>query len=106
MQDLSDIAFLNEVHEGADLGLHATILFGSLHVARMPFINLVNTCILETQTSVGSWKIFRRVQRAFTLARYVEYAHALTAPKIECGVFGGFSARMTCRILAALKPGF
>src|SRR5262249_41701369 len=74
--------------------------------AGMPFVTLYNTCVLETQTSVGSWKLFRRVQRAFTLARYVEYAHALPAPKIECGIFGGFSARMTCKILSALKPGF
>ncbi len=106
MHNLSDIAFLNEVHRGADIELHTRILFGNLQVAGMSFEKLYNDCVLETQTGVGAWKIFRRIQRAFTLARYVEYAHALAAPKVECGVFQGFSARMTCRILAALKHGF
>lgn len=106
MKDWKDIAFLDQIHTGADIALNAEILFGNLQVAGMPFYPLFKECIAETGTGVGSWKVFRRAQRAFVLARYIEHAHGLGAPRVECGVFQGFSALLACKVSRALSPGY
>ncbi len=106
MKDVSDLTFLGKVQDGADIALNSEILFGNLQVAKIPFFELYNACMKETRTPVSSWKVFRRAQRAFVLARYVEYAQSLAAPKIECGVFQGFSALLACKVQRALSPDF
>lgn len=106
MKEYSDIEFLKRVHENAPIDLHANILFGNLHVAGIPFAHLYSHCMHATRTGTTGWKVFRRAQRAFNLARYYEYASSLQGDKIECGVFNGFSALMCCHIGKALDPKF
>lgn len=104
--NLEDIEFLQAVHKNAPIDLHSDILFGNLIVAGIPFLELYRDCMASTGTGSSGWKVFRRAQRAFHLARYVEYAAALPGDKIECGVFGGFSSLMSCRILGQMSPGY
>ena len=106
MKSIEDIALYARAHKGIDIELHLDALFGNLTVANLNFLSLFRECILQTQTPLGGWKVFRRAQRAFTLARYVERTAQLAAPKIECGVFRGFSALLACRVLKALDSGF
>lgn len=106
MKSIEDIALYARAHKGIDIELHLDALFGNLTVANLNFLSLFRECILQTQTPLGGWKVFRRAQRAFTLARYVERTAQLAAPKIECGVFQGFSALLACKVLKALDSGF
>lgn len=106
MENYSDIAFLEHVHQNVPIDLHANILFGNLQVAGLPFGQLYGHCLQATQTTVSGWKVFRRAQRAFNLARYFEYACSLDGGKVECGVFKGFSALMCCHINKVLNPEF
>lgn len=106
MQHFSDIDFLSRVHQDAPIDLNANILFGNLQVAGIPFGQLYGHCMMATGTAVSGWKVFRRAQRAFNLARYYEYACSLDGGKVECGVFNGFSALMCCHVNKALNPEF
>ena len=106
MNSIEDIQFLQAAHKNAPIDLHADILFGNLKVADIPFLDLFRECMASTNTGTPGWKVFRRAQRAFHLGRYVEYAAKLAGDKIECGVFGGFSALLSCKILSRLSPEF
>lgn len=106
MRNLNDITFLEAVHKGVDLGLHTNVLFRGMKVAGLDFYQLYADCATRTQTSTGAWKLMRRIQRAYYLAKYVEYADALQAPKAECGVFRGLSGLITCHVQKSLRPEF
>lgn len=99
-------ALLERVHQGADIKTHASILFRGLNLSDRPFFPLCIECFNATQTSPRAWKVFRRVQRAYHLARYVEHVAHLGGAMAECGVFNGFSALLTCRVRQAQEPGF
>jgi O-methyltransferase len=105
-QTHADLLLLDRVHEGVDIELHSRILLEGLQVAGRPFLPMYRECLEATRTLPKSWKVFRRAQRAYNFARYVEHVASLGGPMVECGVFNGFSALLACRILAALRPGF
>ena len=100
------MAMMDRVHQGADIPAHAQVLFGGLPVAGKAFFPLFLECMKATQTASVPWKILRRAQRAYHLARYVERAAGPGAGMAECGVFHGFSALLACRVRAALDPSF
>src|SRR5688572_21159033 len=100
------MAMMDRVHQGADIPAHAQVLFGGLPVAGKAFFPLFVDCMKATQTGSVPWKILRRAQRAYHLARYVERAAGPGAGMAECGVFHGFSALLACRVRAALDPAF
>ena len=105
MQTRADLLILDKLHQGADIAAHSKILLDGLHVADRPFFPIYRECVEATNTLNRSWKVFRRAQRAYTFARYVEHL-ALKGPMVECGVFNGFSALLACRVLGAVRPGF
>ena len=106
MNSIEDLQFIQAVSKNAPLGLHSKILLGNLSVAGIPFFDLYQECMAKTNTGCPDWKVLRRAQRAFHLGRYVEYAAKLPGNMIECGVFGGFSSLMSCKILSQLSPEF
>lgn len=97
---------LDRLHQGVDVAMHSKILLEGLHVADRPFLPIYRECIEATRTHVKSWKVFRRAQRAYAFARYVEHLALRGGSMVECGVFNGFSALLACRVLSALRPGF
>jgi hypothetical protein len=103
---LSDMERMSRVHQGLDIGMVASLLFDDTQVAGQPFFPLYKHCMEVTGTTAASWKVFRRVQRAYTFARSVEQCARLGAPMVECGVFRGFSGLLACHVLKALRPGY
>jgi len=101
-----DLVLLDRVHKGVDIKTHAQILFGGLQLEMGPFYPLCIDCLNATRTGAAAWKVFRRVQRAFHLARYVEHVAPLGGAMAECGVFQGFSALLTCRVRQGRDPAF
>jgi hypothetical protein len=106
MYTASDIDLMRRVHKNAPLELHGQILFGNMQVAGIPFAKLYVRSLRNTGTRVAAWKVFRRAQRAYNLARYYEYACSLEGSRVECGVFAGFSALMCCQVNKALDKSF
>ncbi len=105
-QTHEDLLLLDRVHEGADIATHSKILLEGLQVSGRPFFPIYRQCLEATRTPVKSWKVFRRAQRAYTFARYVDHLALRGAPMVECGVFNGFSALLACRVLGAVRPGY
>lgn len=105
-QTREDLLLLDRVHQGADIAAHSEILFGGMQVAGAPFYGLYRECLEATRTQPKSWKVFRRAQRAYIFARYVERFALQGGPMVECGVFNGFSALLACRVLERLRPGY
>jgi hypothetical protein len=97
---------LSAAHAGVSIDLHRRIQFDGLSVAGLEFRGLVDECLRDSSTVVGSLKAFHRYQAAFLLARY--FAHTLGVPgeRAECGVFSGFGSLLMCRLMRAHRPGF
>ncbi len=106
MHAYEDSDQLSDLHERIDIGQHADILFGNLRVGSLSFPDLFQDCVRETKTTVKPWKFFRRVQRAFVLARYVEHTATHPGARIECGVYKGLSALLACKVLKNLDASF
>ena len=100
------LSLMERVHRGADIQAHGEILLGGLRVAERPFLPLYLECLRATETRPLSWKILRRAQRAYHVARYVERVVPPGGAMVECGVFQGFSALLACRVRQAVEPGF
>ena len=104
MDPYQELQFLNHVQRDVSPEENLKILFRGAQVAGTDFLPLYIDCLDETGTRVGTWKTFRRAQRAITLARYFEHSLALEGRRAECGVFRGFSALLMARI-ARLHDG-
>lgn len=100
------LLLLDRVHEGADIATHSRILLEGLQVAGRPFLPIYSECLEATRTRPKSWKVFRRAQRTYNFARYVEYLARRGGAMVECGVFNGLSALLACRVLGAMRPAF
>ncbi len=100
------LSLMDRVHRGADIRAHGDILLGGLRVVERPFLPLYLDTLRTTDTSPLSWKVLRRAQRAYHLARYVERVVTPGGAMAECGVFQGMSALLACRVRQAVEPGF
>ena len=98
MNPYDELEFYNHVHRDAPIVENMEILFRGAKVAGVDFLPLYMDCLEQSNTAVGSWKIFRRAQRAITLARYFEHTLPLDGQRVECGVFQGFSTLLMARI--------
>jgi hypothetical protein len=98
---IEDLARMDAAHRGIPIERHLELLYRDVRVAGMPLLALVRECMVGTGTTTGSWKVFRRVLRAWHLARYFEHALSLPGAWAECGVFRGFSALLLARIARA-----
>lgn len=85
---------------------HLEILYKGINLGSLDFYNLYQECLIKSKTPVADWKWYRRPQRALHLAQYFIKTMDIDAPKIECGVFRGFTSLMLCEIAAALNPNF
>jgi len=89
---LEQVSFLEHVHRDVDIEQHKEILFAGAYIGELEFLPLYRACMAASVTPDTRWKGFRRAQRALTLARYFDHALTLDGPKVECGVFKGFSS--------------
>jgi O-methyltransferase len=90
--------FLSHVHKNVDINLNLEILFDGATIGQTEFLPLYLDCIARSGTPVGSWKVFRRSQRALTLARYFYKSLSVEGARIECGVYQGFSSLLLAQI--------
>ena len=90
--------FLSHVHRDVDIEKHLEILFANSAIGQLNFLPLYRDCMARSGTQVSSWKVFRRAQRALTLARYFFNSLSIEGGKIECGVNQGFSSLMMAKI--------
>lgn len=106
MDPYEELKFLEHVQRDAPVAAHLDVLFQGAVVGSEAFLPLYRDCLEKSETSVGSWKTFRRAQRALTLARYFDQTLPLDGLRVECGVLRGFSALMLARIARMRVPGF
>lgn len=106
MSAIDELKFLEYVHRDVAVAENMEILFRGATVGGLEFLPLYQDCIENSDTPVGSWKTFRRAQRAVTLARYFEATLPLGGLRVECGVFRGFSSLMLARVARAHDPDF
>ena len=97
---------LAAAHAGVSIDLHRRIQFDGLTVAGLDFRGLVDECLRDSSTGLGTLKAFHRYQAALLLARY--FVHTLDVPgeRAECGVFSGFGSLLMCRLTRAQRPTF
>ena len=98
MNPFEQAQFLEKVHSKAPIDKNFHILFKDYTIRGKNFIDIYEDSVLESQTDVNSWKIFRRALRALNLVKYYDYALSLKGHRVECGVFKGFSALLTSKI--------
>ncbi len=106
MNPYGELEFYNHVHRNAPIAENMEVLFRGAQVAGVDFLPLYMDCLETSKTAVGSWKIFRRAQRAITLARYFEHTLPLDGQRAECGVFQGFSTLLMARIARQHAAGY
>ena len=98
--------FLSHIHRDIDIPRNLEILFAGAKIGDQDFLELYNDCLSKSQTEVGTWKSFRRAQRALGLARYFDYSLSLEGARAECGVLRGFSALLLARVAKSRDAGF
>lgn len=106
MNPLDEIRFLEAVHRDVPVGEHLEILFRGTTIQGRDFLPLYLEALTATETGVGSWKGFRRAQRALNLVRYFESTLPLAGGRAECGVFRGFSARLLASVARLHDNGY
>lgn len=106
MSWLEQIWHLDAADRGAAPELNFDILFGQCRIGDLNFAELYKHCMAATDTPVGDWKIFRRGLRAYNLALYFDYALKVAGPRIECGVYRGFSALLLAKVARMRDRGF
>ncbi len=106
MNPLEQTKFLESVHSKAPVEENFHILFKDCSIRGINFVDLYKDCMLESQTTVGGWKIFRRALRAFNLAKYYDYSLNLEGERVECGVLRGFSTLLTSKVHLAFDEHY
>ncbi len=106
MNPYEELEFYNHVHRDAPIAKNMEVLFQGAQVAGTDFLSLYMDCLERSKTAVGSWKIFRRAQRAITLARYFEHSLPLDGLRAECGVFQGFSTLLMAQVARQHDAGY
>lgn len=103
---VEELRALNARHEKAPLELHVRILFGDTTIGGTSLLELYESCMRDSTTTVSAWKTFARIQGAANLAHYFLHSLKLDGARAECGVFQGFSALFTCRAAALAVEKF
>ena len=106
MNPFEQIKFLEGVHSKAPIDKNFDILFKNCTIHGLNFIDLYESSMAESETSVGGWKIFRRALRALNLAKYYEYSLSFDGERVECGVLRGFSALLTSKVHLAFDKRY
>jgi hypothetical protein len=99
-------SFLTDVHTGVDIPKHLEIQFQDVTFGTLKFAELYFDCMKATGTETAAWKEFRRMLRAYFLARYFDAAAGAEGGVAECGVMLGFSSLMMARMASSRRPGF
>lgn len=106
MNPFEQAEFLENVHQNVDIDRNLEILFAGAKIGQLEFLPLYRVCIERTGTPVGSWKGFRRAQRAFNLVRYFDHSLSVKGARIECGVWRGFSSLMLAQFARMRDKSF
>ncbi len=106
MTPFEQIEFLNHVHQSVDIDQNQEILFAGARIGQLEFLPLYRACMERAGTRVGTWKVFRRAQRALILARYFDHALSVRGARVECGVLQGFSSLMLAQVARMRDEGF
>lgn len=85
---------------------HLGVLFDGVKVGNLDFYPTYRACMEASSTKVPLWKLLRRAQRAYNLARYFHRNLPLTGARAECGVLHGFSALLLSRVALSTDPQF
>ena len=103
---LEEEKYIAQASKHAPIDQNIEILFRDVRICDMDFRALFNECMEKTGTEVAWWKVLRRLQRAFNLAKYFDYALQVPGHRVECGVLRGFSARLMSRMGQIRDPAF
>ena len=98
--------FLNHVHRNVDIEKNQEILFADTTIGGLQFLPLYRACIAQSYTEVDTWKVFRRAQRALSLARYFDHSLTIQGARVECGVLRGFFSLLLARVAQMRDGGF
>ena len=97
---------LKKLHEQAPVDFHIKLLFDQIKINEHNFLDLFNSCLIESGTGLSAWKHFIRAQSALNLVRYFLHSMDIKGARVECGVFMGFSALLMSRAAKIKNPSF
>jgi hypothetical protein len=104
MDKISEQNFISEVHKKTDLTQYIQAIFADRKIGPLDFLPLANYCIKLTDTGIPSFKAFRRLERLWTLLKFLLFSLENAKGSIaECGVLKGFSATAMNILMSEIK---
>ena len=97
---------LNRAHGAAAVDLHLDILYGGLRIGSHRLLDLVQSCLADSDTAMPPAKAFHRPLASYFLAHYFLHALGVEGERAECGVFHGTSALLLCRAAQSRDPAY
>jgi hypothetical protein len=99
-------ARLDRAHASADMDRHLQILFGDLHVGSHGLLDLVRTCLSQSNTHLPPSKAVHRPLASYFLMQYFLQTLEIEGDRAECGVLNGASALLLCRAAQSRDPSY
>lgn len=96
-------ARLHDLHKNAPRELHRAIMFNGIHLGSAPLLELVDSC---SAAGIAPAKFAHRPLSLLFLGQYLLHAARLRGARAECGVYGGASALLMCKVLAREIEGY